>query len=34
MPEKLSFTHPKTGEKLEFSVDIPAELSLFLKVLA
>ena len=28
--EKLSFTHPKTDERLEFVLDLPAELSEFL----
>ncbi|CAN5369414.1 RluA family pseudouridine synthase [soil metagenome] len=31
--EKLSFTHPKTGEKLEFTQDLPPELTHFLMML-
>jgi len=31
--EKLSFTHPKTGERLEFKQDLPPELSNFLSLL-
>jgi 23S rRNA pseudouridine1911/1915/1917 synthase len=32
--EKLSFTHPKTGEKLEFVQPLPAELEEFLNILS
>jgi len=32
--EKLSFTHPKTGERLEFSADPPNELRSFLEKLS
>jgi len=31
--EKLSFTHPKTGERMEFTQDLPPELESFLKLL-
>ncbi len=31
--EKLSFTHPKTGERMEFTQELPAELINFLKIL-
>ena len=31
--EKLSFTHPKTSERLSFTVDLPPELKEFLEVL-
>ncbi|HEY2865951.1 MAG TPA: RluA family pseudouridine synthase [Pyrinomonadaceae bacterium] len=31
--EKLGFTHPKSGERLEFSANLPNELTSFLKVL-
>ena len=31
--EKLAFTHPKTGERVEFSSPLPAELSELLKIL-
>ena len=31
--EKLSFTHSKSGERLEFSADLPNELTSFLNVL-
>ena len=31
--EKLSFTHPKTGERLEFVQELPAELNEFLSLL-
>lgn len=31
--ERLAFTHPKTGERLEFRQELPAELTQFLKVL-
>jgi len=32
--ERLSFTHPKTDEKLSFHVDLPAELTAFVNLLA
>ena len=31
--EKLSFTHPKTGERLEFKQELPPELKQFLELL-
>ena len=31
--EKLLFTHPKTGERLSFSIDLPTELTKFLETL-
>ena len=31
--EKLSFTHPKTGERLAFTQDLPAELKQFLDLI-
>lgn len=31
--EKLSFTHPKTGEKMEFIQELPADLNQFLDLL-
>ena len=31
--EKLSFTHPKTGERLEFSLSLPSELDALLAIL-
>ena len=31
--EKLSFTHPKTGERMEFKQELPPELKQFLEIL-
>lgn len=31
--EQLSFTHPKTGERMEFQQDLPQELKVFLSLL-
>lgn len=31
--EKLSFTHPKTGERMEFTQELPSELTEFLSLL-
>ena len=31
--EKLSFTHPKTGERMEFKQELPPELKQFLELL-
>ncbi|MBK9766249.1 MAG: hypothetical protein IPP63_04100 [Chloracidobacterium sp.] len=31
--ERLSFTHPKTGERMEFTQELPSELREFLQLL-